>query len=338
LVKSSDREELIKIQFQLYERSHSFMLVLSGPELRFEFANPTFLRLVGEQDVVGRRFVDVFPDIDPEYLHLLALIRQTKKVDVLRSARHVLNKDGLQRTFYIDLVSQPLIAEDGSVEAVFIEGYDVTAKVETEQRLKLVAQEVDHRANNLLAVIQSIVALSRGDSAETLRRNILGRINALGRTHQLLSQGRWRGAELKRLVEEELLPYTLGDAARMRLSGPAMDLTPGEAQALAMGLHELATNAAKYGALSTPDGRVEVTWSRDTGGARRIRWQEDGGPLVEQPSHKGLGMSVLERTLQGAIGGRTQLLWRPEGLVCEFGLPPERPEDEPEQLPLAEAG
>jgi two-component sensor histidine kinase len=210
--------------------------------------------------------------------------------------------------------------------------------VETEQRLKLVAQEVDHRANNLLAVIQSIVALSRGDSAETLRRNILGRINALGRTHQLLSQGRWRGAELKRLVEEELLPYTLGDAGRMRLSGPAMDLTPGEAQALAMGFHELATNAAKYGALSTPGGRVEVTWSRDTGGARRIRWQEDGGPLVEEPAHRGLGMSVLERTLQGAIGGRTQLLWRPEGLVCEFGLPSERPEDDPEQLPLAEAG
>jgi two-component system CheB/CheR fusion protein len=99
-----------------------------------------------------------------------------------------------------------------------------------------------------------------------------------------------------------------------------MPLTP--AEAVAMAIYELATNAAKYGAFSTPTGRVNVTWGCDSNGARHICWQEDGGPPVTEPDRPGLGTRLLRQAL-AASGGRTQLLWRPEGLVCEFDLPPE---------------
>ena len=197
---------------------------------------------------------------------------------------------------------------------------------ESEEHLRLLLSEVDHRANNLLAVVQSIVSLGKVDSPEALdlKRDLLGRIQALARAHHLLAGSRWRGAQLEELVEEELRPYQLGDVERAHAEGPSMAFSPAEAEAVAMAIHELATNAAKYGALSAQGGRVEVTWERGSAGERRIRWREDGGPPVVKPERRGLGMKLLERAFAGS-GGHTRLLWRPEGLVCEFELPPEKP-------------
>jgi two-component sensor histidine kinase len=198
---------------------------------------------------------------------------------------------------------------------------------ESEEHLRLLLREVDHRANNLLAVVQSIVSLTKVDSLEALnlKHDLLGRIQALARAHQLLAGGRWRGAQIGQLVEEELRPYQLGDVERAHAEGPSMELSPAEAESVAMAIHELATNAAKYGALSAQGGRVAVTWERGSGGERRIRWQEDGGPPVVEPERRGLGMKLLERAFAGS-DGHTRLLWRPEGIVCEFELPPEKPE------------
>jgi two-component sensor histidine kinase len=194
---------------------------------------------------------------------------------------------------------------------------------EAENHLRFLLREVDHRANNLLAVVQSIVKLTKADDGELLRRTLLGRISALGHAHQLLAASRWRGADLATLVGQELRPYALGDAGRVSIRGPSMPLSSGEAEALAMAIHELATNAAKYGAFSTPGGMVAVTWDRDHSGARHIRWQEDGGPAVVTPDRKGFGARVLEQALAAVPGGRTALVWRPEGLICEFDLAPQ---------------
>lgn len=334
LARGRERERLVRKQFQLFERSHGFMFVLSGPEFRYEFANPTYLRLIGRQDVIGKPLLEVFPDIEREHLLMLEEVRRTGRPFVGRGRRRVLTIGGIPKVRYVDSVAQPVFAEDGSVESVFVEGYDITDQVEAEDRLKLVAKEVDHRANNLLAVIQSIATLSKGESAEELRGNILGRIGALARAHQLLSRSRWRGAHLQRLIEEELDPYTLGDPERVRMHGPAMDLNPAEAQAVAMALHELATNAAKYGALGAAGGRVEIRWERQADGVRRICWQETGGPTVTAPpTRRGFGTRLLERSLAGALGGRVRLHWRPEGLSCEFELPPEQPSIPAEPAP-----
>jgi signal transduction histidine kinase len=305
----------------LYQRLHAFIYVLTGPELRFAFANPAFLRMIGEDDVLGRRFVDVLPSLAQEFLKITAQIRESREAFVASSVPQGVTRAGVSRTVFVDIVAQPIFADDGDLYAIFVEGYDVTAKVAADQRLRLFAQELEHRINNLLSFIQGIVRLSDGQNAASLKKNILGRIAAFGNAHRLLSRSRWSGAVLQQLVEEEMLPYAFGDPARVQLSGPTINLGPEEAQALAMALHELATNAAKYGALSTRSGRVEVTWEQDPTGVRRIHWREHGGPVVETPTRKGFGASVLERALRN-VGGRTRQLWRSEGLACVFELPP----------------
>ena len=208
---------------------------------------------------------------------------------------------------------------------------DVSARKAAEERMRLLAREVDHRANNLLAVVQGTVALSQADDASTLKRVITGRVNALARAHQLLANARWEGADLRRLVEEELLPFSLGDEGRVVLQGASVALAPAAAQSVAMALHELATNAAKYGALSAPRGRVEVSWSRDGVGGLRLIWRETGGPAVTAPARRGLGTTLLGRALAGPVGGETRLDWRPQGLVCELMLPASA-----QEIPIAE--
>lgn len=200
---------------------------------------------------------------------------------------------------------------------------DVTERRDSEERLKLLAREVDHRANNLLAVVQGTVQLSQAATADQLKEVLIGRVAALGRAHQLLSEARWEGADLRRLVEEELLAFSLGEAARVSIRGDDVALPPAAAQALAMALHELATNAAKYGALSTSEGQVAVSWTRERRGPLTIRWAETGGPAVAVPTRKGLGAVMLARALGGPLRGETRMDWRPEGLVCELELPGE---------------
>jgi len=211
-------------------------------------------------------------------------------------------------------------AQGGARRAVGVV-MDITERKDSEERLKLLAREVDHRANNLLTVVLGTVQLSQAETPEALKAVLTGRIAALGRAHQLLSEARWEGADLRRLVEEELLAFSLGEAARVSIEGPDVALSPAAAQALAMALHELATNAAKYGSLSKPKGRVAVSWARAGRGPLIIRWAELDGPLVAKPSRHGLGTAMLARALAGSLGGGTRLDWRPEGLVCELELP-----------------
>lgn len=198
---------------------------------------------------------------------------------------------------------------------------DITERKEAEERLSLVAQEVDHRANNLLAILLSMVRLSDEPSADALKEVLTGRISALGRAHQLLSAARWEGANLRNIVEEELLAFGLGQEARISVGGPDLALTPSAAQALAMALHELSTNAIKYGALQTPSGRVSVQWSRHPSDRLLLVWEERGGPAVTPPTRRGVGTTILQRALLGPAGGATRLEWRPEGLRCELELP-----------------
>jgi PAS domain S-box-containing protein len=197
---------------------------------------------------------------------------------------------------------------------------DITERKEAEERLKLLAREVDHRANNLLTVVQATVALTRAPDAQALKEILTGRISALAHAHQLLSQARWEGADLRQMVEEELRPFHMGEGGRVRLHGPTIALQPQAAQSVAMALHELATNAAKYGALSRPEGQVEVVWRGGAHEPLTLVWTERGGPRVSQPARRGLGMTVVERAVGGALQGSARFDWRPEGLVCELTI------------------
>jgi PAS domain S-box-containing protein len=197
---------------------------------------------------------------------------------------------------------------------------DVTERKEAEQRQMLLAREVDHRAKNALALVQSIVRLTKADTMENFVRAIEGRIAALSRVHTILSMSRWQGAELRNLVEEELAPYLLGDASRISIEGPRTTLKPTSAQTLALVLHELATNAAKYGALSTSAGRVALRWTIAKENLH-FEWEESGGPPVSTPSRRGFGTRSVIASVESQLGGKADFDWRPAGMLCRLTAP-----------------
>jgi len=207
---------------------------------------------------------------------------------------------------------------------------DITHRKQSEARVMMLAGEVVHRANNLLAVVQATVRFTQAETVEELKEAIHGRIQALGHAHALLAQSRWSGAELERLVEDELAPYRCGLEARARIHGPSLVLDPKAAQSMAMALHELATNAAKYGALSMPCGEVDVEWRHGPNGRLVFRWAESDGPTVKPPRRRGFGTSVIVGMIRDQLDGDVRFEWRKDGLVCEINLPAEKLERVPE--------
>jgi two-component sensor histidine kinase/CheY-like chemotaxis protein len=189
---------------------------------------------------------------------------------------------------------------------------DITERKEAEARQALLAREVDHRAKNTLAVVQAIVRMAKRDSIDDYIRAIEGRVGALAQTHELLSQSRWEGADIRRLVQEELAPYESENLHRITMVGPALVLVPEQAQLVAMAIHELATNAAKYGSLSVAAGKVDVSWS-SSAGTLYLNWTETGGPEVVAPTRFGFGTKIIS-SLGGSRRGRTHFGWLPGGL------------------------
>ncbi|MHB0770413.1 HWE histidine kinase domain-containing protein [Bradyrhizobium sp. 5.13L] len=210
------------------------------------------------------------------------------------------------------------VDESGRVVRVSGVTVDITERKRAEERQNLLAREVDHRAKNALALAQSIVRLTRADEVKAYVNAVEGRINALARVHTILSLSSWQGAELSRLIEEELAPYSLG--GQIRLAGPEVQLLPATAQTLALALHELFTNSAKYGALSTRSGRLAIDWQVEDE-VLTLRWEESGGPLVMAPKSRGFGTRSLLASVESQLGGQAQFDWRAEGLLCRLEVP-----------------
>jgi two-component sensor histidine kinase/CheY-like chemotaxis protein len=195
---------------------------------------------------------------------------------------------------------------------------DITERKHAEERQNLLAREVDHRAKNALALAQSIVRLTRGDNVKAYIRSVEGRINALARVHTVLSLSSWQGAEIRRLIDEELAPYAVGD--QIALSGSELQLLPATAQTIALALHELVTNSAKYGALSTVSGRLSLKWTNEQG-LLRLFWEETGGPPVQEPTTRGFGTRTVIASIESQLGGEARFDWRREGLLCRLTVP-----------------
>jgi two-component sensor histidine kinase len=197
---------------------------------------------------------------------------------------------------------------------------DLIDRSRNEERVVLLAREAEHRSKNMLAAVQAVVRLTRAETADEFKKAIVGRINALNNVHRLFVESNWSGADLRTLVAEELFPYCKPKDLKAELSGPDLVLEPTAAQAISMTLHELATNAAKYGALSVAGGHVRVTWSRNDK-EMTFHWDERGGPLVKAPEKLGVGTKVMDSMVRGQLNGTIRFDWRDEGLLCEFSLP-----------------
>jgi PAS domain S-box-containing protein len=220
---------------------------------------------------------------------------------------------------WIQALGRPLRGPDGRPVRIVGVSLDITDRRAAEERQALLMREVDHRAKNALAVALSIVQLAPRDvPAEAFAAGVTARIAAMARTHSLLASEGWAGADLATLVEAELAAY----AGHVETEGRPLRISAGAAQPVAMLLHELATNAAKHGALSAPDGRVALAWSREAE-ALRIVWRERGGPrLAGPPARTGFGSRLLVSLAERQLGGSVALDWSdPEGLTATLVLP-----------------
>lgn len=222
---------------------------------------------------------------------------------------------------YWDVQTSPILGGDGKPEAILSVSRDITELRASEERYRLLAGELNHRIKNLLAMVQGIVNQTlrqRDEPPEAAKARLIDRLQALGAAQDLLMSASRHGADLKLLVETVLAPHRFG--TRITISGPAVDLSPKCALAMALATHELGTNALKYGALSREAGRVEVAW-RDEGGELLFRWQESGGPPVAPPTRRGFGSQMIEKALGSYLGGTARTDYAAEGIVLSLRAP-----------------
>lgn len=215
---------------------------------------------------------------------------------------------------------------DDVIAGVVITFVDVTAITRAEARQRLLQAELQHRVRNTLGVVRSIARRSAETSStvEEYASHLDGRLNAFARTQAMVTRDPEGGIDLEYLVVEELLAYNAREGEQMRVSGPKVRFHPKAAETFALAIHELATNALKYGALSRPGGRIEITWRLDEGrapAALLFEWREGGGPQVEPPPRKGFGTELLERTVAFELKGHTALAFNPAGFECSIAIP-----------------
>ena len=270
------------------------------------------------EEVVGKPITILIPpDRHDEEPSILERIRRGERVEHFETVR--MRKHGSRVD--ISLTISPVKNAEGKIIGASKIARDITERKRSEAQIAILAREAEHRAKNVLATVQATVHLTQSDTPEGLKQAIEGRIQALANVHRLFVESRWEGADLHGLAQEELAAYSPGRETRVQIDGPSVLLEPNAAQAIAVILHELATNAAKYGALSVPNGHVRIEWSHEQNGQLVLRWTEKGGPPVEPPTHRGFGARVMENMVRGQFKGELKFDWHPEGLACEIVLP-----------------
>jgi PAS domain S-box-containing protein len=300
------------------------------------FHNAKTLALLGRepwsaQKEGPRRFGAIHPDGRPYAGREYPIIRTIRSGDVVDREELIYRRqDG--RILNLAVSSAPVVGDGESFAVSTL--YDITESKRAEEHLRLLVNELNHRVKNTLATVQSIAAQSfRGleGSNETggvalARSAFEARLFALARAHDVLTRENWEGAGLRAIAMEAVAPYR-GRTARTDpfiLEGPDLRMTPKVALSLSMALHELCTNAVKYGALSRRKGRVHIRWAgvdRPDGPCLSLRWEERGGPPVVPPSRKGFGSRMIERSLARELAGDVVLAYEPAGLICTIRFP-----------------
>jgi len=254
-------------------------------------------------------------DLDRVNAEMAAAMAERR--DNLDFAFRIRRRDGVR---WIEGSSRFLYADDGTPLRMVGTNVDATERRRAEDHQRLLVNELNHRVKNTLAIIQGIAQQTfRGSDVPPARREAFeGRLSALSAAHNLLTRENWETASIREVIEAAVAPYR-GDG-RVAIDGPDMRVPPRTAVSLALAIHELGTNAAKYGALSGSAGTVSVRWQAEDGRLGLI-WRESGGPPVASPTTRGFGTRMIERALAAELGGEATIEFRPEGLVCSVGAP-----------------
>jgi PAS domain S-box-containing protein len=268
------------------------------------------------EEAIGQPITIVIPqDRQEEERTILTRIRRAERIEHFETVRQ--RKHG--SLIWVSLTISPVKNAEGKIVGASKIARDITEQKRTSDQIATLAREAEHRSKNLLANVQAMVNLSQADVVADLKKAVEGRIQALANVHSLFAATRWIGAELSTIAKQELAPYSATEEKRVRIDGPQVLLEPDTAQAVAVTLHELATNAVKYGALSKANGHIDLKWSHEANGCLNLRWIETGGPTVQPPTRRGFGGRVIEQMI-AQLKGDSRFEWRAEGLVCKITL------------------
>jgi PAS domain S-box-containing protein len=260
-------------------------------------------------EMIGRPLMTVIPpDRHSEEVEILAKLRRGEHIDHYETVRQ--RKDG--SLVDISLTLSPVRDAAGKIVGASKIVRDISDRKQAQARQELLTHEIQHRTKNLFAVVLAVVSRSFAgkQSVKDAETAVVSRLRSLGQTHIMLIDKEWQGADLAEIVRSEMSPY----AGRVQVEGASLTLSATAAQNFALAVHELATNAAKYGALSNATGRVHISWFN---GSNRLtfRWQERGGPTVRPPTHKGFGSAVLEQVMAEYFEEPPEMDFAPGGVT-----------------------
>jgi two-component sensor histidine kinase len=252
----------------------------------------------------------------------LPVQRAARGEEIYNFEEEVRFADGTSRHLFGNAI--PLRDVDGQPAGAVAAFVDISDRKRAEEQRDLLVAELNHRVKNTLSIVSAIAqqSFSRNPHADEERHSFSARIRALAQTHTRLAEAGWSGASLEAMLRDEFAPFIRDDRGNVRLSGPPVTLQAKCALTLGMSIHELATNAAKYGALSTDRGSLAISWHIDPALRQlRINWAEAGGPRVEPPGRSGFGRFLVERALSFDLGGDVRLTFAEEGVHCDISVP-----------------
>lgn len=324
----TERNQLV----EMFMQAPGFVAVLGGPDHVFQMHNPAYAQLIGHRAITGKAIRDALPELAGQgFYEFLDAVFETGEPHEGRASRVQLQRtpDGPLETVYLNFIYQPIRDGAGNVAGIFVQGHDVTDTVVAAERQKLMIDELNHRVKNTLATVQSIAmqtARSHSDP-RTFAEGFQARLLALSHTHDLLTRSHWEGADLRAILEHETEAH---GPQRISLNGAPVALGAASALSLGMIFHELATNAAKYGALSGPEGRVLVDWgvADQTRPVLHLTWREIDGPAVTPPTRRGFGSRLIERNVRHDLAGEARLEYATSGFTAEFMVPLDREKSE----------
>ncbi|MBB3452619.1 PAS domain S-box-containing protein [Rhizobium sp. BK313] len=318
-VDITERKKVQQVEQQLASIIASSNDAILGIDLAMTITawNAAAERLYGytAEEIIGQSVLGLVPnDRLAEEPALLNRIKAGSVVQPYETKRR--RKDG--GLVDVLLSVSPIYDSAGKVVGASKIAHDITAKKEAEQLQAVLVGELHHRVKNVFATVIAIARLtfSKEVEAQQAVAAFEARLSAMAQAHDLLADGNWQRAELGAVVAQAVAPYP---SERFDISGPAVLLPQKAVASLSLALHELSTNAAKYGALSVPRGKVSIKWNYDMEtGNLQLRWRESGGPDVVIPTRKGFGSRLVERLLAAEMNGRSTIIYDPGGVICEI--------------------
>ena len=320
MLNSGETEEQFRL---LFEAAPNGMIVTDHDGV-ITFVNRQVEKLFGywRGELIGRSVEVLVPErFQGAHPSLRAQFAKQPETRAMGAGRDLYGLRKNKTEFPVEIGLNPF--RSGGRLLVVASVIDITERKRNEEHIRFIMDELSHRSKNLLMVVLAIAnqTVEHATSFGEFQANFESRLMALARSHDLLVEKGWSGASIEALIFAQLKPFMDEPAARLDVAGPPIMLTPEAAQNIGLALHELATNAMKYGALSSPEGRIVIRWDvddRQTPKKFRLSWQEQGGPPVNPPTHQGFGHRVLSHIAQGSSDTGVGLMFEPEGFAWRF--------------------